>query len=224
MKTPKQVQAAKREAKAVEHEKLLKEKEAEWDPQALGEHATTDPFKTLFVARISLDVTERKLVKEYSRFGTITKCVMIMDKEGEPRGYAFLEFEKEADMREAYKKGDGLKIHGRRVLVDVERGRTVRGWKPRRLGGGLGGTRKGGKTENVTHSGRMDAYRGGGSRSYSDRGRRDYDRSRRSDRDRGRGRERRDDRGRERRDRDRSDRKRDRDRGERGDDRKRARD
>jgi len=26
-------------------------------------------------------------------------------------------------------------------LVDVERGRTVKGWKPRRLGGGLGSTR-----------------------------------------------------------------------------------
>ena len=31
---------------------------------------------------------------------------------------------------------------GKRVLVDVERGRTVRGWKPRRLGGGLGGRPK----------------------------------------------------------------------------------
>ena len=103
------------------------------EPQSLVE-GTTDPFRTLFVARISLDVTERKLVKEYSRFGTITKCVLIMDNEDEPRGYAFLEFEKESDMREAYKKGDGLKINGRRVLVDVERGRTVRGWLPRRLG------------------------------------------------------------------------------------------
>ena len=25
--------------------------------------------------------------------------------------------------------------------MDVERGRTVKGWKPRRLGGGLGSTR-----------------------------------------------------------------------------------
>jgi U1 small nuclear ribonucleoprotein 70kDa len=31
---------------------------------------------------------------------------------------------------------DGLKIEGRRILVDVERGHTVRGWKPRRLGAG----------------------------------------------------------------------------------------
>jgi U1 small nuclear ribonucleoprotein 70kDa len=33
-------------------------------------------------------------------------------------------------------------ILGKRILVDVERGRTVRGWKPRRLGGGLGGRPK----------------------------------------------------------------------------------
>ena len=37
----------------------------------------------------------------------------------------------------AYKESDRLHIMGKRVLVDVERGRTVRGWKPRRLGGGL---------------------------------------------------------------------------------------
>jgi len=39
----------------------------------------------------------------------------------------------------AYKDADGLKLEGRRILVDVERGRTVDDWKPTRLGGGLGG-------------------------------------------------------------------------------------
>ena len=33
----------------------------------------------------------------------------------------------------------GKKIDGRRVVVDIERGRTIKGWKPRRLGGGKGG-------------------------------------------------------------------------------------
>ena len=33
-----------------------------------------------------------------------------------------------------YKHADGKKIDGKRVLVDVERGRTVKGWLPRRLG------------------------------------------------------------------------------------------
>ena len=37
--------------------------------------------------------------------------------QGKVRGYAFIEFEREADMRAAYKRGDGRKIDGRRVLV-----------------------------------------------------------------------------------------------------------
>lgn len=61
------------------------------------------------------------------------------DLDGKSRGYGFVEFEKEEDMTSAYKRGDGKKIDDRRVLVDVERGRTVKGWRPRRLGGGLGG-------------------------------------------------------------------------------------
>lgn len=60
-----------------------------------------------------------------------------------PRGYAFIEFEREKSVKIAYVEADGRKIDGqRRCVVDVERGRTVRGWLPRRLGGGLGGTRK----------------------------------------------------------------------------------
>lgn len=34
---------------------------------------------------------------------------------------------------------DGIRIKDRRIKVDVERGRTVKGWLPRRFGGGLGG-------------------------------------------------------------------------------------
>lgn len=47
---------------------------------------------------------------------------------GKPRGYAFIEYENKNDMKQAYKLADGKKIEGRRILVDVERGRTVPGW------------------------------------------------------------------------------------------------
>lgn len=47
---------------------------------------------------------------------------------GKPQGYAFIEFEHKNDMKTAYKMADGKKIEGRRVLVDVERGRTVPNW------------------------------------------------------------------------------------------------
>lgn len=42
----------------------------------------------------------------------------------------------------AYKQADGKKIDERRIIVDCERGRTVKGWKPRRFGGGKGESRR----------------------------------------------------------------------------------
>ena len=47
---------------------------------------------------------------------------------GKSRGYAFIEFEHKNDMKTAYKMADGKKIEGKRVIVDVERGRTVPNW------------------------------------------------------------------------------------------------
>merc|ERR1712232_1217754 len=102
-----------------------------------------DPFRTLFVGRISYDTTEKKLKREFEVFGSIKRTRMIYDQKGKPRGYAVVEFEHERDLKNSYKQGDGKKIDGRRVMVDVERGRTVEGWLPRRLGGGRGPGRQG---------------------------------------------------------------------------------
>jgi U1 small nuclear ribonucleoprotein len=112
------------------------------------------------VGRLSYDTTEKKLRREFEQYGivihlhmphlpfnspaigTIKSCRIVTDLEGKSRAYAFIEFEKEEEMTAAYKRGDGKKIDDRRVQVDVERGRTVRNWRPRRLGGGLGGRKK----------------------------------------------------------------------------------
>merc|ERR1712098_34204 len=107
------------------------------------EKETGDPFKTLFTARINYYTSESKLRRGFEQYGNIKSINLIMNqKDKKPRGYAFIEYEHEKDMHSAYKHADGKKIDGRRVLVDVERGRTVKGWLPRRLGGGLGGTRR----------------------------------------------------------------------------------
>ncbi|XP_063691523.1 LOW QUALITY PROTEIN: U1 small nuclear ribonucleoprotein 70 kDa-like [Bolinopsis microptera] len=91
-----------------------------------------------FVSRINYDTREDKLQREFEEFGYIRKINMVRDvRTGKPRGYAFIEYETEKGMRAAYKYGDGKKIDGRRVEVDIERGRTVKNWKPRRFGGGL---------------------------------------------------------------------------------------
>ncbi|XDV13126.1 hypothetical protein PO909_001610 [Leuciscus waleckii] len=157
-----------------------------WDPHN-DTNAQGDAFKTLFVARINYDTTESKLRREFEVYGPIKRIYIVYNKKtGKPRGYAFIEYEHERDMHSAYKHADGKKIDGRRVLVDVERGRTVKGWHPRRLGGGLGGTRRGGADVNIKHSGRDDTSR------YDDRpigSDRDRDRGERRERSRERDRE-----------------------------------
>ncbi|KAL7558666.1 hypothetical protein ACA910_010041 [Epithemia clementina (nom. ined.)] len=75
---------------------------------------------------------------------------------GKSRGYAFVEYEHEDDMKRAYRAADGMRLEGRDIVVDVERGHTVPSWLPRRLGGGLGGTRIGAFHENYTRPGRFD--------------------------------------------------------------------
>lgn len=110
-----------------------------WDPNK-NPDATSDAYKTLFVGRLNYDTTEAKLMREFETYGTIKKITMVNDKlTGKPRGYAFIEYKREKDMHEAYRRADGKRIDGRRVLVDVERGRVSKGWLPRWLGGGLGG-------------------------------------------------------------------------------------
>uniref|UniRef100_A0A0C9QZZ7 U1 small nuclear ribonucleoprotein 70 kDa n=1 Tax=Fopius arisanus TaxID=64838 RepID=A0A0C9QZZ7_9HYME len=137
----------------------LEQEIAVWDPAGIP-NVTADPFKTLFIARINYDTSESKLRREFEVYGPVKKIVVIHNTiNGKPRGYAFIEYEHERDMHSAYKHADGKKIDGRRVLVDVERARTVKGWLPRRLGGGLGGTRRGGPDVNIKHSGREDNER-----------------------------------------------------------------
>ncbi|KAH9472324.1 hypothetical protein MJO29_001884 [Puccinia striiformis f. sp. tritici] len=117
-------------------------REEEYDPKE-DPNATGDPYRTLFISRLSFEATESDLKREFDMYGPIEKLAIVKNKlTGKSRGYAFILFEREKDMKAAYKDAEGLKIKGRRILVDVERGRTVKGWKPRRLGGGLGGRPK----------------------------------------------------------------------------------
>ena len=72
-----------------------------WKPKEYsGEGITSDPFKTILVGNLSYAVTERHLVREFDRFGHVKKASIVKDaKTGKPRGYAFIEFERERDVR-----------------------------------------------------------------------------------------------------------------------------
>uniref|UniRef100_A0A803PFC4 RRM domain-containing protein n=1 Tax=Cannabis sativa TaxID=3483 RepID=A0A803PFC4_CANSA len=191
-----QLRLEKGAAKAAEE---LEKYDPNNDPNISG-----DPYKTLFVARLNYESTESRIKREFDVYGPIKRVRLVNDTEtNKPKGYGFIEYMHTRDMKAAYKQADGRKIEGRRVLVDVERGRTVPNWRPRRLGGGLGTTRVGGEEVNQRYSGREQGQPGGGRpRSeeprvredrHGDRGRdrgRDYERDRDRERDRPRERER----------------------------------
>jgi len=181
MNREERILAKRKEKQDKEHQKIeLAIKD--WDPHN-NPKATDEAYKTLVVCRLSYNTSESKLKRDFEQYGPIKQIKMVTDLDGKPRGYAFIEFERERDMKDAYKAADAKKLDDRRILVDVERGRTVKDWKPRKFGGGLGGTRIGSDRVNVKFSGRPrevgdQPERG---RRDDDRGRRDDDRGRRDD-------------------------------------------
>jgi U1 small nuclear ribonucleoprotein 70kDa len=65
------------------------------DPQARG-----DPYCTLFVSRLAYETTENDLEKEFSKFGPIERIRIVRDKkDNRHKGYAFIVFEHERDMK-----------------------------------------------------------------------------------------------------------------------------
>ena len=142
--TPQVLKKERQEKRRKEHEAELEPKIEEYRKEQRklgGEYKGMNCYNALFVGRLAYEVTERKLLREMETFGPIKDIVIVKDEEGKSRGYAFIEYDHEEDMKRAYRAADGMRIEGRPVVVDVERGHTVPTWLPRRLGGGLGGTR-----------------------------------------------------------------------------------
>ena len=116
----------------------------------VDQKAQTDPYKTVFIGRLSYETTEDRLKKEFELFGPVETIRLVKDKAGKSRGYAFCTFKRERDADYAIQKGDGRRIEGHRILVDRELGRTKEKWLPKRLAGGKGGeSRRADKSEAV---------------------------------------------------------------------------
>lgn len=121
----------------------LDEELSRWNPHSDPNMMDTDPFKTVFIGRLPYDVSEVELQKKFSEFGEIEKVRVVRNKvTNRSQGYAFVVFSDHQSSRAACKEYGlhrGIEVKGRTCIVDIERGRTVKYFKPRRLGGGLGG-------------------------------------------------------------------------------------
>uniref|UniRef100_A0A8D8YKH9 U11/U12 small nuclear ribonucleoprotein 35 kDa protein n=1 Tax=Cacopsylla melanoneura TaxID=428564 RepID=A0A8D8YKH9_9HEMI len=106
----------------------------------------TDPKHTLFVGRLNKNTTEHDLSRAFEKFGNVRDVKLIRDViTGMSKRYAFIEFENERPCVEAIRGMNKSDFQGAEIIVDFEAGRTLKGWKPRRLGGGFGGNKNSGQ-------------------------------------------------------------------------------
>ncbi len=100
----------------------------------------SNPYRTLFIGRINYETDEIDLKKIFERFGTLVSFRLVRDiVTGFSKGYAFAEYKHRRDAKYAHEKCFKLSVDDRVLLVEFEHERDLKGWVPRRLGGGLGG-------------------------------------------------------------------------------------
>ncbi len=60
----------------------------------------SDPYRTLFVSNLSFKTDEKTLKESFEAFGRIRRVkIVVNQKTGKPRGYAFIEYDSESDFQ-----------------------------------------------------------------------------------------------------------------------------
>lgn len=105
-----------------------------------------DPETTIFVGRLHHNTTEDTLESVFSEQGDIVRLRLVRDiVTGHSRGYAFVEYETPREAHRAISMCNKTLIDSTEIFVDMECERVLPGWKPRRLGGGIGGKKESGQ-------------------------------------------------------------------------------
>ncbi|KAF0038359.1 U11/U12 small nuclear ribonucleoprotein 35 kDa protein [Scophthalmus maximus] len=105
-----------------------------------------DSLLTLYVARLNPQTTEDKLLQVFSKYGDIQRLRLVRDiVTGVSKGYAFIEYKEERSIVRARRDANKLLVEQHELFVDFEQERTLKGWVPRRLGGGQGGKKESGQ-------------------------------------------------------------------------------
>ena len=105
-----------------------------------------DPKCTVFVGRLNHETTQDTLHEYFSKFGKVKNCRLVRNLvTGASKGYGFIEYFEEKHAERAKRDGDQRMFDGKEILVTSEVERTLKGWIPRRLGGGFGGKKEAGQ-------------------------------------------------------------------------------
>ena len=126
------------------HDKaILRAMNAKYNP---NKDVTGDPYCTIFVARLSPNTDEEMLENVFAEYGEIKNLRLVRDiVTGHSRCYAFIEYVKSSAASRAERSADKMILDEKEIFVDFECERTLKGWIPRRLGGGIGGKKESGQ-------------------------------------------------------------------------------
>ncbi|XP_036354688.1 U11/U12 small nuclear ribonucleoprotein 35 kDa protein-like [Octopus sinensis] len=103
-----------------------------------------DPSHTVFVGRLDPKTNEDSIRETMKQFGRIINLRLVRDLvTGFSKCYAFVEYSRRHYAQRAISKS--VLLDGKNVFVDVEHGRSLPNWVPRRLGGGFGGRKESGQ-------------------------------------------------------------------------------
>ena len=73
------------------------------DDPMQNSNATKNAFNTLFIGNLNYLTTESRLRDVFEKYGPIESLVLVKDHEGKSRGYAFVEYIYDADIKSAYR-------------------------------------------------------------------------------------------------------------------------
>lgn len=107
---------------------------------------TGDPECTVFAARLNHTTNEETLRSLFGKYGQVKSVRLVKDVvTGFSKGYAFVEYYDRHDAYRAFRSGNKQLVDDKEILVEMECERRLKGWIPRRLGGGLGGRKESGQ-------------------------------------------------------------------------------
>ena len=102
-------------------------------------------MKNIFVGNMSFQTTESDLRALFEPYGQVTRIHIVNDREtGQPRGFAFVEMEKDADAAKAMTELNGKEVSGRALRVNEATPKTGGGPRTGGFGPGGGGDKRGG--------------------------------------------------------------------------------
>lgn len=111
-----------------------------------NKHVVGTPENTIFVGRLSPNTDEEMLEAHFVEYGKIKRLRLVRDiVTGFSRCYGFIEYFDQRCAHDAQKYADKTVLDEKEIYVDYECERTLKGWIPRRLGGGIGGKKESGQ-------------------------------------------------------------------------------